>query len=183
MFNNLIIVRVNSEYCDYLRIYDNKVPYNFGIKELRPFIGVLFEVNSCEYFAPLSSPKPKHIHIKSNMDLIKIDEGKLGVINLNNMIPVTKNNYEIFDLSSLTGDLDEIKRRNLLKTQLRWLNSHRDTLYMKAFKLYTKYKNDCLPERIRARCCNFELLEEKCIEYNEECFNCLSHSNFDIELS
>ena len=42
MIINLKIVRVNSEYCDYLRKYDNKVAYNKNEKELRPFIGILF---------------------------------------------------------------------------------------------------------------------------------------------
>ena len=40
MIINLKIVRVNSEYCDYLRKYDNKVAYNKNEKELRPFIGL-----------------------------------------------------------------------------------------------------------------------------------------------
>lgn len=39
MIINLKIVRVNSNYCDYLRKYDNKVAYNKNEKELRPFIG------------------------------------------------------------------------------------------------------------------------------------------------
>ncbi|MCI8654857.1 MAG: hypothetical protein HFJ48_03155 [Clostridia bacterium] len=26
----------------------------------RPFIGILFQIDTCEYFAPLSRPKPKH---------------------------------------------------------------------------------------------------------------------------
>ena len=45
MKNNLLLVRVNSEYCNYLRTYDKKVPYNFDQKQTRPFIGVLFFVN------------------------------------------------------------------------------------------------------------------------------------------
>ena len=53
----LKIVKVNSKYCYCLRKYDCKVPFNAGSKELRPFIGVLFKINDCEYFAPLSSPK------------------------------------------------------------------------------------------------------------------------------
>ena len=53
--------------------------------ELRPFVGVLLEINKCKYFAPLSSPKPKHIKMKNQVDFYKIDSGKLGAINLNNM--------------------------------------------------------------------------------------------------
>ncbi len=29
------------------------------------------------------------------------------------------------------------------------------------------YNNGNLPQNIKARCCNFKLLEEKCIEYNK----------------
>ena len=57
----LILVRIDSKYCDYLRKYDSKVPYNFNEKELRPFIGILFRIDKLMYFAPLSSPKPKHL--------------------------------------------------------------------------------------------------------------------------
>ena len=41
MKNNLKIVRIDSNYCDYLRKHDNKVPYNNGSKKLRPFIGII----------------------------------------------------------------------------------------------------------------------------------------------
>ena len=41
-----------------------------------------------KYFAPLSSPKEKHSRLKNTLDLLKIDGGKFGVINFNNMIRV-----------------------------------------------------------------------------------------------
>ena len=68
MILNLEIVRVNSDYCDYLRQFDNKVAYNKHEKELRPFIGILFEIDTCKYFAPLSSPKLKHRKMKNMID-------------------------------------------------------------------------------------------------------------------
>ena len=49
MILNLEIVRVDSDYCDYLRQFDNKVAYNKHEKELRPFIGILFEIISPLY--------------------------------------------------------------------------------------------------------------------------------------
>ena len=57
MYKKLRIVKVDSLYCDYLRKYDKRVSYNAGTKDLRPFIGVLFMIDKCEYFTPLSSPK------------------------------------------------------------------------------------------------------------------------------
>jgi len=54
------------------------------------------------YFAPLSSPKPKHLKIKSKLDFLKIDNGKLGAINFNNMLPFTENNIIKIDLDKRT---------------------------------------------------------------------------------
>lgn len=45
MYNKFKIVTVDSKYCDYLREFDNKVPYNAFDKKLRPFLGILFMVN------------------------------------------------------------------------------------------------------------------------------------------
>ncbi len=132
MYKRLQIVKINSEYCNYLRKFDNKVPYNAGTKELRPFIGVLFSIERQEYFAPLSSPKVKHKTLKNTLDLIKIDKGNYGVINFNNMIPVTKDDYEIFDLNKKSNDKKEIFRIELLKNQLRWLTTNRKGIYTKS---------------------------------------------------
>ena len=70
MLNRLKLVKLDTDYCNYLRKYDSKVPYNAGTKDLRTFIGVLFMVEKCEYFAPLSSPKEKHKKLKNTLDLI-----------------------------------------------------------------------------------------------------------------
>ena len=74
MIINLKIVRVNSDYCDYLRKFDNKVAYNKNEKELRPFIGILFQIDTCKYFAPLSSPKLKHKNMKNTLDFYIVME-------------------------------------------------------------------------------------------------------------
>lgn len=161
------MVKIDYKYCDYLRKFDNKVAYNSGSKEMRPFIGILFVVNEYEYFAPLSSPKVKHIHMKNNIDVVKIDKGRYGVVNFNNMIPVTPNNYELFDLNATPKNTYELKWQNLLKSQLLWLNKNIKNVKGKAFRLYEKYKSNKLDERIKSRCCNFILLEEKCKEYNK----------------
>ena len=167
MIRNFKIVKVDYKYCDYLRKFDSRVSYNAGIKELRPFIGILFEVNSCEYFAPLSSPKVKHMNMKNNLDVVKIDGGRYGVVNFNNMIPVTSKNYELFDLNAIPKDTYELKRQNLLKSQLLWLNKNIKNVKGKALNLYDKYNKGRLDERIKSRCCDFILLEEKCKEYNK----------------
>lgn len=168
MYRNFKIVKVDSDYCDFLREYDNRVVYNAGKKELRPFIGVLFIINKKEYFAPLSSPKAKHKLLKNTLDLIKIKNGEYGVINFNNMIPVTSDNYEEFNLNKKTTNEKENAWLRLLNNQLRWLTSHKDNIYTKSKLLYNLYKEDKLPKNVKDRCCNFILLEEKCNEYVKE---------------
>lgn len=159
------IVKIDYQYCDFLRKFDNKVCYNAGTKQLRPFIGVLFEINEKEYYVPLSSPKAKHKLLKNKLDLIKIDGGNLGVININNMIPVNKKSYELFDLNKKTNDVNEIKRIKLLKEQLRWLNKNSLEVRKISKTLYNLYVNNKLPDNVKNRCCNFILLEEKCDLY------------------
>lgn len=167
MYKNFKIVKVDSKYCDYLRQYDNKVSYNAGTKDLRPFIGVLFMIDKCEYFAPLSSPKPKHSKLKNTLDLIKIENGTYGVVNFNNMIPVMDKNYVIFDLNKKTENRAENFRLELLRNQLRWLTANKKDVNTKSKLLYNLYKSNKLPKNVKDRCCNFPLLEEKCREYNK----------------
>ena len=167
MFYNFILVKINSDYCDYLRKYDVKVPYNKGSKELRPFVGVLFNIDDIKYFAPLSSPKLKHLKMHNTLDFYKIKNGKLGAINFNNMIPVTTNNYILLDIQHGSSD-NELKYNELLREQLEWLNAHFNQVNSKAKKLYKLYLSNHLPKNIINRCCNFKLLEEKCQKYNQK---------------
>ena len=82
---------------------------------MRPFIGVLFKIETCEYFAPLSSPKTKHKEMKNTIDFFKIKNGELGAVNFNNMIPVRENNYNLIDLKGETITPQEAKYQKLLK--------------------------------------------------------------------
>lgn len=167
MIINLKIVRVKSEYCDYLRSFDNKVSYNKNEKELRPFIGILFKINDCEYFALLSSPKPKHKNMKNMIDFFKIKNGELGAVNFNNMIPVRPTNYLVIDLNQKVLNEADRKYQNLLREQLSWLNANFNQVKNKSLKLYQMYNAGKLQKGIFDRCCIFKLLEEKCIEYNQ----------------
>lgn len=167
MIFNLKIVKVDSTYCDYLRKFDNKVVYNKNKKELRPFIGILFRIDDLEYFAPLTSPKPKHKKMKNKLDFLKIKNGELGAVNFNNMIPVDSSNYSLIDLNNKNVDIEKLKYQKLLKEQLDWLNSNYNQLKNKSSKLYNLYNLGKLPKSIKTRCCNFKLLEEKCMEYKK----------------
>lgn len=167
MIRQFKIVRVNTDYCDYLRNFDSRVMYNMKEKELRPFVGVLFEIDGFEYFAPLSSPKPKHKNMKNTIDFFKIKGGDLGAINFNNMIPVNIENYVLIDLNKETTLANEEKYFKLLKKQLNWLNANYTQVKNKSLKLYQLYNMNKLSKNIMDRCCNFKLLEEKSKIYIE----------------
>ena len=164
MNKDLLLVTIDSAYCDYLRKFDSKVPYNCAHKESRPFVGILFNINSIKYFAPLSSPKAKHLKMKNTLDVLKIKNGKLGIINFNNMIPVQENNYKLIDIN-YNFKYDR-QYYNLLGEQLEWLNRCKNKIYKKSQFLYNSYINDKVTASLKKRCCNFILLEEKCLEYN-----------------
>ncbi len=114
---NLKIVTVNT---DYLRKFDNKVAYDKNKKEIRPFIGILFQIGSYDYFAPLPSPKPKHKKMKKTIDFFKIKDGELGAVNFNNMIPVKESNYSLVELDKETSNIAELKYQKLQREQLNW---------------------------------------------------------------
>nr|MBP3258726.1 type III toxin-antitoxin system ToxN/AbiQ family toxin [Bacilli bacterium] len=169
MNESLKLVIIDSKYCNYLRKYDYRVPYNSDLKELRPFVGVLFKINNYEYFAPLFSPKPKHSKMKNAIDFICIDGGKYGIINFNNMIPVFEGNYKTIDIEKniITTAKERRKYYRMQAEELMWISEHSTKIINQAIKLYFKYKENKLPDIIKNRCCNFQLLEEKCREYNE----------------
>ena len=154
---------VTEEYMIYLKKYDEKVMDNRGIKNKRPYIGVLFEIDRKKYLAPLSSPKPKHLTMKNSLDFVKINQGKFGVINLNNMFPVIE---EVIIEKNINLEKDN-KYKELLVNQLDWCNKmeNRDNIYRKAEKLYKEILNKKEQSRFWNRCCDFSLLEEKAIEF------------------
>lgn len=156
---------IYDKYIDYLRKFDKRVPYNKNKK--RPYIGIVYEYNGINYFAPLSSPKKKHLKIRQNaVDVFKIDDGKLGVININNMVPTPLECLtDVF--SNFNGNEEY---RSLLFNQLKKINNDRERLFKKIIRFQTEYRKGCFSDTILNRCCNFLLLEEKCALYSKDNF-------------
>ena len=133
-------------------------------KDNRPFVGVIVVRENKQYCIPLSSPKPKHKHMKADRDFSKIVDrrGKLiGVLNFNNMIPVSDAVLMELDLRARSSDSQaERAYKQLMLDQLRWCNDNRDLIRRKAAKLYDIVT--LRPESARGlvrRCCDFKLLE------------------------
>ena len=170
--NNFKFIKVDPNYINFLLKYDNKVSYNEILlkKENRPFLGILLNINSKKYYAPLSSKKNKFIKLhkiykrtnKNNIDLFFIEDKKgklLSVLNLNNMIPIAVNSIIEFDIR-------KYRNANLLEKEIEFFNSYRNKKEIKkrAIKIYNIVRNHT-NKNVEERCCNFKLLEEKCEEY------------------
>ena len=103
-----------------------------------------------KYFAPLSSPKQKHLKMKNDIDFYKLSNGKLGAINFNNMIPVPDGSYTLIGTKTQSLTYQEQKYKALLRNQLRWLNPDGEKLRDIASNLYMNRINNTLGFYTRA---------------------------------
>lgn len=153
MDKTIRICSVQSAYLDYLRQSDSLVSKDPS--QNRKFIGILLVVNGHSYYAPLSSPKPKHQSIADSApDIVKIVGGKLGVINLNNMIPVVPSAIIPVDIS-LEPDS---QYKQLMKEQMVFIRRNEEAIMKKARRLYQIIRSG-KHSKLNSRCCNFPLLE------------------------
>lgn len=98
---NIKLYEIREKYVNYLLalellLFHNKAP---GQQNTRKYIGIVLQVDGHDYFAPFSSFKEKHRHMKDRLDFIKIKD--YAVINLNNMFPVPSGEYTYVDISSV----------------------------------------------------------------------------------
>lgn len=126
-------------------------------KENRPFLGIIILIGGQKYCIPLTSPKKKFENMKSQIDFIKIFDHNsrhpeysskiIGILNLNNMIPVNNS---------------VISKVNLK------LNPH-DTIINRANKVYSLITD--FPDKNRnltKRCVDFNKLEQILAQYSDD---------------
>lgn len=172
----LKIYNIDNKYIDFLKQFESNIDYN--IKEddgrRRPYIGIVLDMKNFLYFAPLKSPKKKfNLSMKSHVDIVLIENGEKGIINLNDMIPIAKENkekllVEVKYIIEKQDEENEIKYKNLIQDQINWCNKkdNKRMIYKKAKRVYELF--DKLPNnnKLKQRCCNFKYLEKK-IEWYE----------------
>ena len=113
-----------------------------------------------QYYVPLESPKKNHAKIKSGGPVLKIDNGRLGIMGFNNMIPAQKQHLLLFDIAMIEDEA----YRNLLYNQLKYCQKNKNIIYTRAKKTYEKAtsgKNDFY-EKV---CCDFRRLESAQNQY------------------
>ena len=142
---NIKIYEINAAYINYLVPYAPHLFHNRqqGQANERKYIGIVLQVNGLDYFAPLSSFKPKHRRMKEGLDFIKIKD--YAVINLNNMFPVPLSECRYVNFESIQEKI----RKNA------------NTLYK-----HKQVNGDKTP--LAKRCNDFALLETMCKKYRHK---------------
>lgn len=109
----------------------------------------------------MESPKENHKKIRSGGAVLKLDDGKLGVMGFNNMIPIRDDCIVPFNI----GDIEDERYRMLLYNQLRYCNKNEQLIKKRAWDTYRKQisKNVPLYKKI---CCNFRKLEKMSRQYD-----------------
>lgn len=132
-------------------------------KQTRPFVGIVVICNNLKYCIPLSSPKPKHLSMRNDIDFSKIFDKSnklIGVLNFNNMIPVYEDVLKEIDIRIFPQDDSYTKKyKALLNDQLDWCNNNKEGILKKANKLHELMISDKCNSLLRKRCCDFKKLE------------------------
>lgn len=190
--NNLKLYWVDKDYIDYLRSYESRVAIEHG--KVRPYVGIVIEINGLNYYAPLTSLKSRlkkggKIPKDFSMDYVRIpkyengtwldsqdDNNLLAGINLNCMIPVAPevlnkiNPYQYLYVSNT----DDRKYGVVLKKEIKWISQPENinVIRKKAMNLYKfvsenrdKNFSNTYYKFLYERCCDFKLLEEKMKNY------------------
>lgn len=150
--SKLHFYHIREGYINFLHRADNRVQLNKG--QRRPYVGVVLRIGEHDYYVPLESPKPNHANIKSGGPVLKLDEGRLGIMGFNNMIPVRK--YQLLEFDIL-AEPDE-KYKNLLLKQLQYCEKNKNLIFSRAEATYRK-ATEGKNAFYRKICCDFKRLE------------------------
>ena len=171
---------INLDYINYLKQFDNKVPNVDYDEKFKLFIGKVKMNNDTDigFYIPLTSAKPKFESMDDRLDFIKIcdpiDDTIIGAIDINNMIPapdiaVQEFSYDLIRYNdSFPTELDKYMYYDLAINELEYLNNIDDKIIQNAKTIFTlcRNNNDSYGN-LKKRCCNFMLLMNKAIEFQD----------------
>ena len=145
--DKLVFINVNQDYLKYLHDYCPEVYFKTVSYENKPYLGILINDGEMQYVIPLSSAKQKHKAWKN------IDSDRFLIFEKCNKDNVSSKAIckEMPD-GSIEHLLSVIDLKKMIPIMV----------IQKANKLYEKQMNS---GRVIPFCCDFKLLEEKCIEY------------------
>ena len=160
---NLKLYEVDPTYIAYLSSFAPHLFHNkaAGQTHERKYIGILLTVQGMDYFAPLSSFKPKHSRMPETLDFIKIKQ--YAVININNMFPVPKNLTTYVDISQER----DVRYRSLLLAEYRVIKTLQDKIRKNALLIYRHRLENGSSTALGKRCNDFPLLEQALKAYHK----------------
>lgn len=156
---SLKLYRISDQYIRFLKSRDNRVQDNKGRK--RPYVGVVLYVGKFRYFVPMESPKPGHAKIKAGHHIMKIADGRYGILGFNNMIPVREEALISFNID----EEPNVQYANLLRRQISFINRHKAEVYDHANQTYIRVV-DKSNKFLLTISCDFKKLERACRQYD-----------------
>ena len=151
---------VDKTYTDYLRNFDNKVPYIQYKGKDKFLCGVVLTVNNINYYVPVSSNTNRFLSSFIIYDY-KTNKKKFSTSSLrfSFMFPCP---IECLRLKDIRKEPDK-KYKVLTHKEYEYCNKHIDEIKNKALKIYKLSQNELF--RKKYNLCNFRLLEEKYEKY------------------
>ncbi|MCL2615831.1 MAG: type III toxin-antitoxin system ToxN/AbiQ family toxin [Dehalococcoidia bacterium] len=164
----------DKAYLDYLRQFEPKVPhvdYSAASNHEKFMCGVVFETGKdIRYFAPVSS----HIRNTPTNFVIHGKSGKwISCVHFTYMVPIPHGLTKKITISKE----QDVSYRSLLNEKYYYCRegNNPERIRTMAAEVYDKATNpicrnslDRQVRKFKFLCCNFKLLEEKCIEYAKE---------------
>lgn len=153
------IYDVDYDYRLFLYEFDKRV----NLKQNRRFSGIILNVNKFHYLIPFTSQplrsNGKRRNVRTTVEIYNESKELIAALLINNMIPVDKSNYSLVDIPNaedkdfLNSELIYLKKESVKKEILK--------------KVENTFNNVILHEDefMISFCCDFKLLEEKCLEY------------------
>lgn len=159
----LRIYEINPQYINYLsphapHLFHNKQPSQ---NNNRKYIGIILQINNLDYFAPLTSFKPKHSKIKETLDFIKLKD--YAVINLNNMFPVPTNQFTYVDINKIKDP----HYKALLRAEYRIIKTQQNRIMKNAKIIYQHKLANNNSTKLSQRCNDFSKLEVLCKQFSK----------------
>lgn len=155
------LIYVNDDIIDKYKKVDYRVLNNTSTNSnySRPYLGLLFysDKNYLSWAIPLASPSTnrlsKHLEKSPFVFLLKDSRGIIGVLQINNMIPIKEKMYTPINFNKLDKSYKE-----LLIKQMRLIRINSNEIFKRVnrtFKAYEKQPN-------KPQLCDFIKLANKC---------------------
>ncbi|MCX7772842.1 MAG: type III toxin-antitoxin system ToxN/AbiQ family toxin [Clostridia bacterium] len=148
---------IHKSYIKYLKQFEEKIPTIEYDAHDKFTCGIVLAINDLHYYAPVSSFNKQQ---KTNFLIYNEKNEPISSIRFSFMFPAPLDCVKVKDFNS-----EPYQYRRLLITELDYCNKHVSKIIDKAKSVYNF---GCNKNHVyNYLCCNFKLLEEKCLAYSE----------------